>query len=105
MNTTAKYGVEDYHTLLPATYTKYYFIYKTTSHFREVTVEEFHQWQYAGYIFFDKNKYDKNHIEKWLKWIKVNRLDFKYLVKPFPPFDPQKIKVRKYKKGQKNYDI
>ncbi len=85
---------EDYHCLLPDNYDKNYFIYKRTNVFREVSVEEFHRWQYASYIFFDKKIYDKNHIELWIKWIKVNRLDFKFLNKPFPPFDPVKIKVR-----------
>ncbi len=96
MNSTATYGVEDYHCLLPDNYDKNYFIYKRTNAIREVTVEEFHRWDYTGYIFFDKNKYDKNHIENWIKWIKVNRLNCNYLNKPFPPFDPEKIKVRNY---------
>ncbi len=88
--------VEDYKSLLPNNYDKNYFIYKKTNAFREVTVEEFHRWQYAGYIFFDKKIYDKNHIEKWIKWIKDNRLDCRYMSKPFPAFDPNKIKVRNY---------
>jgi len=94
--------VEDYHCLLPDNYDKDYFIYKATNAFREVSVEDFHRWQYAAYIFFDKKIYDKNHIENWIKWIKVNRLDCRFLDKPFPAFDPNKIKVRNYglrKKG------
>jgi len=87
-------SVEDYKSLLPDNYDKDYFIYKKTNAFREVSVEEFHRWNYSGYIFFDKNKYDKNHIEKWIKWIKDNKVLFPYMSKPFPPFDPQKIKVR-----------
>ena len=88
--------VEDYHCLLPDNYDKNHFIYKCTNAFREVSVEEFHRWDYAGYIFFDKNKYEKNHIEKWIKWIKVNKVLFPYMSKPFPVFDPNKIKVRNY---------
>jgi len=87
--------VEDYTVLLPPL--EDYMIYKDSTAFREVSVEEFHQWQYAGYIFFDKKIYDKNHIERWLKWIKDNRLDCRYMSKPFPAFDPQKIKVRNYR--------
>lgn len=67
-----------------------YYIYKSTAFFREVTKEELYDFKHAKYIFFNKDVYDKKHIYKWIK--KTKGL-FSYLSKPFPPFDPEKIKV------------
>lgn len=76
-----------------------YYILKRTNSFRFITDEEFRRYNYGGYIFFFKKIYDINHIEKWLKFINVNKIDMKYLNKPFPDFDPIKIIVRNGQTG------
>jgi len=73
-----------------------YHIYKCTSVFREVTIEHLHEGKYSGYIFFNKKIHNKEHIENWLSWIRINKIDFKYISKPFPPFNPQKILIRHF---------
>ena len=71
-----------------------YNIFKFTSVVRQVTVEDFKNFKHAGYIFFDKNIYDLEYMNIWLKWLKENNLNIKYLVKPFPPIEIfNKIKI------------
>lgn len=69
-----------------------YYIYKSTNSFKEITKEELYEFKHARYTFFKKDVYDKQHIDNWIYKIKGRRLFF-YLDKPFPPFDPEKIKV------------
>ena len=71
-----------------------YWIYKATNYQRLVSYEDVLEFKYACYMFFKKDLYDKEHIDKWIKYI--NELGgIQYLVKPFPPFDPEeKIIIR-----------
>lgn len=71
-----------------------YWIYKRTRHQKEVNINDFNNYKYSGYIFFKKIKYNKDIINKWLEYI----IDFggiQFLDKPLPPFDPEKIKIKK----------
>ena len=71
-----------------------YWIYKRTRHQKIVSIKEFMDFNYGGYIFFRKDLYDKNIINKWLEYI----IDFggiQFLDKPLPPFDPNKIIIKK----------
>ena len=72
-----------------------YWIYKQTSVFREVSVSDFFEFKYAGYIFFHKSKYSNIEINKSIK--KINDSIFKnlkYFSKPLPSIDIlNKIKV------------
>ena len=70
-----------------------YFIFKATSKQRLVSVEEFLDFKYACYILYKKELYDKQHIESWIKYI-YNIDEIKYIVKPLPPFSPNKIIIK-----------
>ena len=76
---------------------KDFWIYKLTNVFREVSVNDFIEFKYAGYIFFHKSKYSNIEINKSIK--KINNSTFKYLKyfnKPLPSIDIlNKIKVIK----------
>jgi len=63
-----------------------YYIYKATANFREVTIEEFLSFKYSGYILFEKAHYNKEEIEKWIEWIRINKLHINYFSKPFPSY-------------------
>ena len=69
-----------------------YYIYKATNKFKEVSTKEFLDFKYAKYIFFKKELYDKNWIDLWIDWTTTNS-NIKFLDNPFPPFNPQKIKI------------
>lgn len=69
---------------------KDYWIYKYSNKQIEVTVEEFMDFKYVGYIFYKKSLYDKEHINKW-----INFDNFNYLIRPLPPYDPNKIIIKK----------
>lgn len=68
-----------------------YYIIKATNQFRLSSKEDFLIFKYAKYILFKKDKYNLEHINKWL--IKTNIISPQYLNKPFPNFDPDKIKI------------
>lgn len=70
-----------------------YWIYKSTGKFRKVTYQELLEFKYASYIFFKKDIYDKEYINKWIEF--SNRLYIPFLSKPFPPFNPSKIIIKK----------
>jgi len=71
-----------------------YHCFKSTGHQREMSYEDFLEFKYAVYIFFKKELYDKDHILKWIGWIKnIGRIQ--YLHKPLPPFNPEKIIIKK----------
>ena len=70
-----------------------YFIFKATSKQRLVSIKEFLEFKYCGYILFKKDKYDKKHIENWLELLKsIGGIMF--LSKPLPPFSPNKIIIK-----------
>jgi len=71
-----------------------YWIYKSTDKFREVTYEDLLEFKYANYIFFKKDIYNKEHIDKWVEFIDSIG-GIKFLNKPFPPFNPSKIIIKK----------
>jgi hypothetical protein len=71
-----------------------YWIFKYTGKFREVTYEDLLEFKFAGYIFFNKQIYNKEHIDKWIKF--SNELYIPFLVKPSPPFNiTSKIIIKK----------
>lgn len=70
-----------------------YYILKGTRNFHFVYIEELKSFKFAKYLFLKKDKYDLDHINKWLNLCKVIRVFF--LNKPFPNFDPYKIKIIK----------
>ena len=69
-----------------------YYIYKYTGKFHQVSTKEFFDFKYAGYVFFRKELYEKKWLDIWIDWTNKNT-NITYLVKPFPPFNPQKIKI------------
>jgi hypothetical protein len=70
-----------------------YWIYKSTRKQKRVSIEEFYDFKYSGYIFFKKDKYDYKEIDEYLKII-WEKLTFMYLIKPLPRIDIiKKIKV------------
>jgi hypothetical protein len=71
-----------------------YWIYKYSNKQKLVSIEEFMKFEYAGYIFFRKELYDKEHIELWV--LKFNNFTgIQFLHKPLPPFSPTKIIIKK----------
>lgn len=75
-----------------------FYIYKATGKQRLVSVEDFLEFKYSGYILFHKDKYKTNNINIWLEWFDQLKIlgDLKYLIKPFPKFDPYtKIIIKK----------
>jgi hypothetical protein len=71
-----------------------YWCYKQTGKFREVDYKSFLRFDYAGYAFFRKDLYRKKHIESWIEF--CNDLGgIQFLHKPTPPFNPEKIIIRK----------
>ena len=67
-----------------------YWIYKMTRHQHIVSYEEFLEFKYASYIFFKKEKYKKEYIDKWLEWFD-NFDEIKFLSKHLPSFPVEKI--------------
>lgn len=59
-------------------------IYKISSAFREVSYEDFLDFKYCGYLIMDKR--EKDNMEEWLEFIKVNKISLRFLTKPFPKF-------------------
>lgn len=73
-----------------------YFIYKLTRHQKEVSYNEFLDFNYSGYIFFKKSKYNNIEINKWIEWFIINLGGIMYLSRPFPPLEiMNKIKIKK----------
>jgi hypothetical protein len=71
-----------------------YWCFKATGKQRLVSYEEFLEFKYAGYIFFKKDLYDLDHIQNWVNW--MNGIGgIMFLVKPLPPFSPEKIIIKK----------
>jgi hypothetical protein len=71
-----------------------YWIYKRSGKQRLVDKEEMLSFKNVGYIFFKKEKYNKEHIDEWIGYFN----DFggiQFLDKPLPPFSPQKIIIKK----------
>lgn len=71
-----------------------YWCFKATGHQRLVSYSEFLDFRYATYIFFKKYFYDNNKILEWVNWFKELG-GIQYLIKPTPPFPPQKVIIRK----------
>ncbi len=71
-----------------------YYIYKSPRTIKEVTIEEFKEFKYAGYIFFHKELYSNIEMNKSIGYLYSKRLSFNYFNKPLPPLNIlQKIKV------------
>lgn len=71
-----------------------YYILKTSRQQRLVSTEDFLSFRHLGYTFFKKSLYDKDKILEWLYWY-INLGGVQFLVKPTPPFNPNKIVIRK----------
>jgi hypothetical protein len=77
---TCKFNIDDY------------YVFKSTGKFKEVSKTEFFDFKYAQYTLFKKALYDKNWLDLWIDWTNKN-LYLLFLHKPFPPFNPKKIKI------------
>jgi len=71
-----------------------YWCYKNTRHQFIVDYETFINFKQAGYIFFRKDLYKKEDIERWVEYI-IGLGGIQFLHKPTPPFPPEKIIIRK----------
>jgi hypothetical protein len=71
-----------------------YFIYKSTAKQKKVSIEDFLEFKYCVYILFKKGVYDNDNINIWIDWSN-NIGGINYLVKPTPPFSPEKIIIKK----------
>ncbi len=71
-----------------------YYIYKSSGNFKEVSIEEFKEFKYAGYIFFHKELYSNIEMNESIEYLYSLGLSFNYFNKPLPPLNIlQKIKV------------
>ena len=71
-----------------------YWCYKKTRHQVISDYETFINFKQAGYIFFKKDLYIKEDIERWIEFF-ISLGGTQYLTKPTPPFSPEKIIIRK----------
>ena len=71
-----------------------YWCFKTTDKQRLINEKDFLDFKYASYTFFKKELYDVDKILEWIDWFKMIG-GIKYLVKPTPPFNPKKVKIKK----------
>jgi len=62
-----------------------YWIIKSTNKLRIVSIENFLEFKYSGYILFKKSIYKKEWIESWIDFISINNIEIKFLHKQFPP--------------------
>jgi len=69
-----------------------FYIMKGTGRFKEVSTKDFLIFRYGRYTFFKKEIYDKNWLDLWIDWTN-NKINLLFLDKPFPPFNPEKIKI------------
>lgn len=73
-----------------------YYIYKSSGHQRKVSYEEFLDFKYCGYIFFKKEIYNDEHIDRYIQWYKKNIGGLVFINKPLPPIEVMdKIKIKK----------
>jgi len=66
-----------------------YWILKSTNSFKFLEIDELKK--YSGFILFDKTIYKKEDIEQWFEYLKVNKINFNFLGKPFPSFEITKL--------------
>lgn len=71
-----------------------YWIYKQSGKQKLVDKENLYQFSYAGYTLFRKCKYNKDHINIWIEYFN-NFGGLPYMTRPLPPFDPNKIVIKK----------
>ena len=71
-----------------------YWCYKCTRQQKVVNYEDLLEFKYSRYTFFKKNIYSKENIDIWIKWM-INIGGIQFLSKPTPPFNPNKIIIRK----------
>lgn len=77
-----------------------YWCYKSSNRQKLVTQEEFLEFKNSCYIFFKKELYDTNKINEWVDFIhNVGGYPkgIQFLVKPVPPFNPNRIIIREEK--------
>jgi hypothetical protein len=71
-----------------------YLIYKQSRHQKKVEYSEVLDFNSAGYLFYRKDLFDEKQIQIWLDYLKdIGGIQF--LNKPLPPFNPDKIIIRK----------
>lgn len=73
---------------------KNYYIYKLSGKQKEVSLEDFMEFKYIGYIFFNKSVYNKKNIDSWINYFN-NFGGVNYMDRPTPPFSPEKIIIKK----------
>jgi len=71
-----------------------YWCFKSSGNQRQVTYQNLLDFKYSNYIFFKKDLYYKEHIDMWLDSFRVIGL-IPFLDKPFPPYHPTKIIIKK----------
>jgi hypothetical protein len=67
-----------------------YWIYKSSNTFREVTIEEFYEFKYSGYILFRKDVFNNVYINEQIKKlyeIRPSRTTPNYFNKPLPSIE------------------
>lgn len=65
-----------------------YVIIKKTGNFRIIGEKDIEK--FSGFLLIKKSDFDEENFKLWLDFIKLNKINFKYLSKPFPNFDPTK---------------
>jgi hypothetical protein len=72
-----------------------YWCFKVTGYQKLIEkCEDFLEFKYAAYIFFKKDIYNLENIQKWINWcIEIGGIQF--LTKPVPPFNTDKVIIKK----------
>ena len=71
-----------------------YWCFKSTGKQRQVYYNEFIEFKYSRYVFFKKDLYDVDKILQWINWLNII-VGIQFLDRPTPPFNPNKIIIRK----------
>ena len=70
-----------------------YYCIKAVENQRLVTYQQLIEFKHCTYLFLRKSKYDIDHINLWVDWL-IETAKVKFLNKPFPPFNPNKIIIK-----------
>jgi len=62
-----------------------YYIFKSSGRYKQVSIDEFMTFKYAGYMFFKKSLYNLNEFNDWIDYLYELKIAPNYLSKPFPP--------------------
>jgi len=85
-----------------------YWCYKSTNTYKQVNHEDFLEFKYSAYKFFKKNTHNKEHIDAWINFYceySGERGFRELMLYPMPPFNPNKIIIKRNPKKYERQNI